>query len=94
VKAYAWLSAWGWQSAQSGGFAISRIAAEGPVALAPHANDPIAHALLADPHGAQQQMIFLIVMSLCSIIPVAFYARAVRQRLGARAHNSRTDSRK
>ena len=93
VKAYAWLSALGWQSAQSGGFAISRIAAEGPLALAPHANDPIARAMLADPHGAQHQMIFIIVMSLLSIIPVAYYARAVRQRLGARAPDPQPGSR-
>jgi RNA polymerase sigma factor (sigma-70 family) len=84
VKAYAWLSALGWQTAQSAGFAISRVAAEGPVALAPHANDPVARAMLADPQGAEHQMIILVVLSLLSIIPVAYYARAVRQRLGAR----------
>jgi RNA polymerase sigma factor (sigma-70 family) len=84
VRAYAWLSALGWTTAASGGFAIARIAAEGPVAMAQHANDPVAHQLLADPNGGQNQMIFFIVISLLSILPVAYYARAVRQRLGAR----------
>jgi RNA polymerase sigma factor (sigma-70 family) len=84
VKALAWLSALGWTSAQSGGFAIARIAAEGPVALAQHANDPVARQLLADPNGNQNQMTIFIVISLLTLIPVAYYARAVRQRLGGR----------
>jgi hypothetical protein len=83
LRAFAWLSALGWTSAQGGGFAIARIAAEGPVALAPHANDPVARRLLADPNGNQGQMIFFILISLLTLIPVAAYARAVRQRLGA-----------
>jgi hypothetical protein len=85
VRAYAWLSALGWTSAAGGGFSIARIAAEGPVALAEHANDPIAHQILADPNGPRNQMIFLIVISLLTLIPVAYYARAVRQRMGGRA---------
>lgn len=85
VKAYAWLSALGWETAQGGGFAIARTAAEGPVAFAQHANDPIARQLLADPHAEQTHMIILIIISLLSIVPIAFYARAVRQRLGGRA---------
>ena len=82
VRAYAWLSALGWTTAQSGGFAIARMAAEGPVALARHANDPVARQLLADPNGNRNQMIFFIVISLLTLLPVGYYARAVRQRLG------------
>ena len=85
VRAYAWLSALGWTSAAGGGFSIARIAAEGPVALAEHANDPVAHQFLADPNGARNQMIFLIVISLLTLIPVAYYARAVRRRMGGKA---------
>jgi hypothetical protein len=84
VKALAWLSALGWTTAQSGGFAIARIAAEGPVALAAHANDPAARQILADPHGSRNQMTIFIVISLLTLIPIASYARAVRQRLGGR----------
>jgi len=85
VRAYAWLSALGWTSAAGGGFSIARIAAEGPVALAEHANDPVAHQFLADPNGARNQMIFLIVISLLTLIPVAYYARAMRRRMGGKA---------
>src|SRR5207253_2399538 len=57
VKAAAWLSALGWETAQGGGFSIARIAAEGPIAFAQHANDSVAHQLLTDPHAAQSQVI-------------------------------------
>ncbi len=85
VKAYAWLCALGWQTAQGGGFAIARIAAEGPVAFGQHANDPIARQILTDPHAEQNQTIILIVITVLSLVPIAYYARAVRQRLGGRA---------
>jgi len=85
LKAYAWLSALGWTTAQSGAFAIARVAAEGPVALARHANDPIAREILADPRAGQHNMILLIVMVVCTLVPIAYYARAVRRRLGGRA---------
>lgn len=84
VRAFAWLSALGWATAQSGGFAIARMAAEGPVAFAEHANDPIARQFLADPNGERNQMIFFIVIALFSMLPLAYYAKAVRQRLGPR----------
>src|SRR6185503_13897179 len=88
VKAYAWLSALGWETAQGGGFAIARTAAEGPVAFAQHANDPMARQMLADPHAEQTQMIILAVISVLSIIPIAYYAWAVRRRLGGRARSN------
>ena len=87
VKAYAWLSALGWETATGGGFAIARIAAEGPVAFAQHANDPIARQILTEPHAQQTQMILLIVVSLLSLAPIALYAREVRRRLGRRVKN-------
>ncbi len=83
VRAFAWLSALGWQTAQSSGFAIARIAAEGPLAIAAHANDPIARQFLANPHQEQHQSTFFIVVSLVSLIPVILYASEVRKRLGA-----------
>jgi RNA polymerase sigma factor (sigma-70 family) len=82
VKAYAWLSALGWQTAQGSGFSIAGTAAEGPVAFAQHANDAIARQILSQPHPQQTQMIILIVISVLSLVPVALYARAVRERLG------------
>ena len=85
INAYAWLSALGWTTAQSGGFAIARIAAAGPVALARHINDPIAREFLTDPNREHNQMMFFIVTSLLTLIPVAYYARAVRKRMGGRS---------
>src|SRR5262249_14223202 len=82
VKAYGWLAALGWETAQGSGFAIARVAAEGPVAFAQHANDSVARQILAAPHAQQGQMIFLILVSVLSIVPIALYARAVRRRLG------------
>ena len=84
VKAYAWLSALGWSTATGGGFAIARIAAVGPIAFAQHANDPAAQQILNEPHAARGQMIVFILSSILSILPVAYYARAVRRRLGGR----------
>lgn len=82
VKAYAWLSALGWSTAAGGGFAIARIAAVGPVAFAQHANDAVARQALVDPNAAQTQMIIFSVTSVLTIFPIAYYARAVRRRLG------------
>lgn len=89
VNAFGWLSALGWETAQSGGFAIARIAAEGPIAFAAHANDAIARQVLADPHAEQNQMLFIMIITIFSLIPIICYARAVRQRLGARSKSSR-----
>lgn len=88
VKTYAWLSALGWHTAQSSGFALARIAAEGPIALAQHANDPIARQILADPNAERNHMTFIIVITLLSLVPVFYYARAVRKRLGQRARRN------
>jgi len=85
VKAFAWLSALGFHTAQSDGFAIARVAAEGGVALAPHANDPVAHSFLANPNAGNSQMFIIIVLSILTLVPVGLYARTVRQRLGQRA---------
>jgi hypothetical protein len=82
VNAYGWLSALGWETAQGSGFAVARVAAEGPVAFAQHANDSIARQILASPHAERAQMIIFILVSLLSVVPIALYARAVRQRLG------------
>lgn len=84
LKAFAGLSALGWFTAQSNGFGIAWVAAEAPVALAQHANDETARALLHDPRAQQNQMIFALVASLAVLIPMAVYAGEVRRRLGAR----------
>lgn len=84
-RAYAWLSASGWLTAQSAGFAVAGTGAEAPVALAPHANDAIARAMLADPNAGQNQMIFFIVIVFFSLVPLIYYTREIRRRLGVQA---------
>jgi hypothetical protein len=82
VKAFAWLSALGWSVAAGGGFGIAHTAAMAPVALAKHANDPVAREILTDPNGHLIQTIFLSVIAVFSIVPAAHYAGEVRRRLG------------
>jgi hypothetical protein len=81
-KAFAWLSALGWYSAQGGGFSIARTAAEGPVAMAAHTNDTVARALLSNPQAEPHLMVVISVITVLSVLPVIYYARAVRQRMG------------
>jgi hypothetical protein len=82
VDAYAWLSALGWDTAQGGGFGVAWHAANAPVAFAAHANDETARAILASPGTLQHQMTLISVITVLSLLPIVFYARAVRRRLG------------
>ena len=88
VKAFAWISATGWETAQAGGFALARIAAEGPVAFAQHANNPAARSILANPQAEQNQMLVVAFLSLIALIPIIAYSRAVRRRFGKSARNA------
>jgi len=81
-NAYAWLSALGWNTAQGGGFGLAGHAANAPVALAEHANDAAARAILANPGSQQHQMTVITVITLLSLVPAVLYARAVRRRMG------------
>jgi RNA polymerase sigma factor (sigma-70 family) len=83
VTAFGWLSAMGWYSAQCGGFALARIAAEGPIAFAQHANDAAARLLVANPDPERSYMFVYIIISVLTLVPISAYARAVRQRYGA-----------
>ena len=80
--AFAWLSALGWHSAQGGGFALAWDAALAPVAFAAHANDATARAIAANPGTPQYQMTLVTVLTLVSMVPVIYYAREVRRRMG------------
>ncbi|HEX2862367.1 MAG TPA: sigma-70 family RNA polymerase sigma factor [Lacunisphaera sp.] len=90
-KAFGWLSALGWHSAQCSGFGIARVAAEASVAFAEHANDAAARAILANPQGEAHHMLVISVMTILSLVPVGYYARAVRQRLGRQGPGIRKD---
>jgi len=82
VKAFGWLSALGWDTAQSGGFGLAGRAAEAPVAFAAHVNDAAARAILANPGAEQNQMTVVSIVTVLVLLPVVYYARAVRRRLG------------
>ena len=82
AHAGAWLSALGWNTAQGGGFSVARIAAEGPVAFAEHANDAAARAIFEAPRLIQDPTSVLTALSLVSIIPLIAYMLGVRKRLG------------
>lgn len=82
MKTFAWLSALGWDTAQSGGFGLAGHAAEAPVAFAAHANDTAARAILANPGSEQHLMVVISALTVLSLLPIAYYAREVRRRLG------------
>lgn len=82
MKTFAWLSALGWDTAQSGGFGLAGHAAEAPVAFAAHANDTAARAILANPGSEQHLMVVISTLTVLSLLPIAYYAREVRRRLG------------
>ncbi len=80
--AYAWLSALGWNTAQGGGFGIASNAALASVAFAAHINDDAARAIVTNPGSQQHQMAVITTLTLLSLLPLIFYARAVRKRMG------------
>ena len=82
VHAYAWLSALGWKVAAGGGFALAHDAALGPVAFAENANNQTAIDLLSSAGPQDGSIWFLVVISVFTLVPVALYANAVRQRFG------------
>ena len=89
-KALAWLLATGSETAQSGGFAIARLAAEGPIAFAQNANDPMARQILMDPNAERNLMVLFILITLLTLIPISYYAKETRRRLGEKAKAVRT----
>jgi hypothetical protein len=74
----------GWDTANGGGFGLAWHAANAPVAFAAHANDETARAMLANAGSQQHQMAFISALTLLSLVPVIFYAREVRRRMGKR----------
>jgi hypothetical protein len=52
------------------------------VAFAAHANDAVARAILANPGAEQNHMLVVSVVTVLSLVPVVYYAREVRRRMG------------
>ncbi|MDO6746710.1 RNA polymerase sigma factor [Gilvimarinus sp. 1_MG-2023] len=81
-KAYASLSALGWQSALSGGFSIAQDAALGPVAFATTSNSEQAAQLTNLTAFNHHYLWVLAVMSVLVIVPAVWHSKVVRQRMG------------
>lgn len=86
VDAYASLSAVAWESAQSGGFAIARLAARGYIAFAEHANDAWAAEYFAGPRTDWFVLVALFTITILTIAPAAAYAFEVRRRMGRKSN--------
>ncbi|MDX2428198.1 MAG: sigma-70 family RNA polymerase sigma factor [Xanthomonadales bacterium] len=84
-KAYASLSAMGWESAFSQGFSIAKQAAIGPIAYAEQVNNEMAASISNLSTVNQAFAVILGVMALLVIVPVVWYSRAVRKNFGSRS---------
>lgn len=80
-KAYASVSALGLQSAWGPGFAIARDAAVGPVAYARQVNNEVAAQIASLQQVEQYHVYVLWALSVLVIVPVFFYAQAIRRRM-------------
>ncbi len=87
-KAYASLSAMGWESAFSQGFSIAKEAAIGPIAYAQQVNNELAASISNLSTVNQAFAVVLGVMALLVIAPVVWYSRAVRKNLKSRPKNN------
>jgi len=79
-KAYGSLSAMGWESAFSPGFSIAKEAAIGPIAYAEQVNNELAASMVNLSVMDQSYVWFLGIMAFLVIVPVVWYARAVRKK--------------
>lgn len=80
-KAYASLSAMGWESAWSGGFAVAREAAIGRIPVAREVNNELA-AEMSNLAAVNQNAVFVLgAMTMLVIVPVVLYSNAVRKRM-------------
>ncbi len=78
-QAFSSLSSLGWHSAISGGFAIAREAAIGPIAIAPEVNNALAGEL-ANLSALNANYLWVLgVMSVLVITPAIWHAKKVRR---------------
>ncbi|MDQ8204042.1 sigma-70 family RNA polymerase sigma factor [Pelagicoccus sp. SDUM812003] len=81
-KAYASLSALGWESAFSNGFSAAKEGAIGPIAMAKQVNNEQAGQIVNLASIEQSHVFVMLAMSALVIVPVVLYAKAVRKRMG------------
>jgi RNA polymerase sigma factor (sigma-70 family) len=80
-KAYASLSALGWESAFSNGFSIAKDAAIGPIAQAAQVNNEQAYEISNLARLGQYHLWILAAIALVVIIPAIWHSHKVRQRM-------------
>lgn len=80
-KAYASMSALGWESAFSPGFSIAKEAAVGPIAYADQVNNELAVSITNLSTVDQSHGVILGIMALLVIVPVVWWSRAVRKNM-------------
>lgn len=80
-KAYASMSALGWESAFSPGFSIAKEAAIGPIAYAEQVNNELAASITNLSTVDQSYALILGIMALLVIVPVVWWARVVRKKM-------------
>lgn len=85
VKAYSSLSSLAWDSSVSGGFAIAKDAAIGPIAYAEHTNNSAAVAIARLELFQQHYLWLLALIAILVIIPALGYFHKVKRRLGTNA---------
>ncbi|GAB5561909.1 MAG: sigma-70 family RNA polymerase sigma factor [Synoicihabitans sp.] len=69
-----------WETAQGGFMVMSQYVATGQLAVAPHANDTIAHLTLYNPDAGRNWLIFCVVVVVLTLLPISLYAKAVKKR--------------
>ncbi len=80
-KAFASVSALGWQSAWCPGFAIAKEGAIGAIAYAKHVNTEAAAQIASLQQVEQYHVYVLCALSILVIAPVVFYAQSIRKRM-------------
>ncbi len=80
-KAYGSLSALGWESAFSGGFAMAKEAAMAPIAFAEHVNNEYASSIINLNLLEHSYQWVLGFMTILVIVPAVWHSRKVQQRM-------------
>jgi RNA polymerase sigma factor (sigma-70 family) len=87
-KAYASLSALGWHSAFSNGFAIARDGAIGPLAMANQVNNDQAAEIVNMVALDHSYLWVLGAIAVLVIVPAVWHSQQVRQRMGRRTRGN------
>lgn len=80
VHAVGSLFASAWETAQGGFMVMSQYVAAGQLAVAPHANDAIAHLTLYSPDAGRDWLIYCVIVIILTLLPISLYAKAVKKR--------------